>query len=89
MKIALDGSPNGGYRGDCECGTSWCGHTWQDKSGMNSPALPVAEAVVHMRMCHDEEFLQLVFSWRFENWLQNYWDRSSNTNQLPNAVMVR
>lgn len=89
MKIAIDGSPQGGYRADCECGTSWSGTTLRDESRFASPALPVAEAVVHMRMCHDNVGLQLVFTWRFENWLEKYWDHSSNTANLLRASTVR
>lgn len=89
MKIAIDGSPTGGYRADCECGTSWSGTTFRDRSTYFSPALPVAEAVVHMRMCHDNVGLQLCFTWRFENWLEKYWELSSNTANLLTASTVR
>ena len=89
MKIALDGSARGAYRGDCECGTTWNGQAEVDGSRIPSPALPVAETVVHMKMCHDNTNLELVFTWRFEQWLKVYWDRSSNPAGLSNARMTR
>lgn len=89
MKIAIDGCKTGSYRGDCECGMSWTGHTERDRSTVWSPALPIAEAVVHMRMCHDDTFLQLVFTWRFENWLETYWRTSDRVRGLGAATMTR
>ena len=89
MKIVLDGTRPGTYRGDCECGMSWSGRTEPDSSGIASPALPVAEAVVHMKMCHDETNLQLYFTLRFEWWLKAYWDRYSNWEGLAAAQMKR
>jgi hypothetical protein len=89
MKIAIDGSGAGSYRADCECGTTWSGRTHLDQCGIASPALPVAEAVVHMKMCHDDTALQLCFTWRFEEWLKRYWDRSSNSEGLVKAQIER
>jgi len=42
-----------------------------------------------MKMCHDNTNLELVFTWRFEQWLKVYWDRSSNPAGLSNARMTR
>ena len=89
MKIALDGGRHGGYRGECECGFTWGGQAVRDSTGVASPALPIAEAVVHHRMCHDDTSLQLCFTWRFEEWLKRYWDRASFREFVGTAAMER
>jgi len=89
MKLALDGSLNGKYRGDCECGMTWSGQTETDGSRTPSPALPVAEAAVHHRMCHHDQALQLVFTWRFEQWLERYWRTMDASQGLGHATVTR
>ena len=89
MNIALDVRPIGRYRGDCECGFTWTGHAVVDISKVASPALPLAEAVVHHRMCHDNQMIQLVFSYQFELWLEQYWVHCSATTGLAKGRMTR
>lgn len=89
MKIAIDGGNTGQYQANCECGMSWHGQSYRDRSSVWSPALPIAEAVVHMRMCHDEHTLQLVFTWRMENWLEAYWRQADIHSGLGTATMTR
>jgi hypothetical protein len=89
MKIALDGSDFGFYRGDCECGFSYTGRTVPDNSLICSPAQPIAEAVVHYRMCHLETTLQLVFTDQFQRWLCHYWEGLDKVSGLVQATMAR
>jgi hypothetical protein len=78
VKIAIDGSKaTGRYRVDCECGTSWTGEGEMLGIMQFSPALPVAETVVHMRLEHPEQELDARFSARFNSWLAAYWDAAN------------
>lgn len=78
MKIAVDGDHVlGTYRVDCECGTHWSGRVVGDLISKASPALPIAEVVVHMRLAHEGQLLDLRFSERFRRWLQHYWELAS------------
>jgi len=73
--VAFDGnSTNGSYRVDCECGTNWSGQA--EPAGVRSwsPALPVAECVVHMRLAHQSELPIIRFTTRFNDWHQQYWE---------------
>jgi hypothetical protein len=77
-RITIDGaSHTGGYRCDCDCGTTWNGRAESTGVADYSPALPVAEAVVHMQMNHKGAFLDLSFTARFREWLTSYWERCS------------
>lgn len=89
MKIALDGSTNGTYRGDCECGFSWSGLAGPERDALRNPTMAVAETVVHVRMCHQGDGLQLVFSQRFEHWLFKYWQASGTLTEISNGAMIR
>lgn len=89
MKIAIDGKTSGLYRGDCECGFSWHGTGERHFDGFHSPALPIAEGVVHFRMCHPNDRFDMRFSQRFEEWLVAYWQRGDALNGLGQATMAR
>jgi hypothetical protein len=84
MNVVIDGSNlKGQYRVNCECGTVWSGVAERDGTDLYSPALPIAESVMHMRLSHELDLLELSFSERFSNWLAKYWDVVSNsTRQL-------
>src|SRR5258708_3188943 len=78
MKIAVDGrSLFGSYECQCECGLTWKGEGEELRPGLYSPALPIAEAVVHMKMCHPELQLDLRMTADFQHWLTHYWEISS------------
>ena len=76
--INIDGSVHtGNYRCECDCGATWNGQGEQSGIAFWSPALPVAESVVHNTMCHSGREVRLVFTDRFERWLTGYWERDS------------
>lgn len=89
MKIVLDGTVTGLYRGDCECGFNWHGQGEQLPDHSYSALLPIAEAVVHKNMCHQEVWLNLEFTTRFQRWLEHYWQRMDSVNGLGQATMTR
>lgn len=89
MKIALDGSMAAQYRGECECGFSWFGEVNRTEKQFENPTLPIAECVVHMRMTHPGDGLQLVFTSRFENWLFKYWQSSGTLTEISNGSIKR
>jgi len=78
VRLNIDGARHSGnYRCDCECGASWhgqgesvTGHSW-------SPALPIAECMVHLREQHPKAQFDLGFSERFRLWLVSYWDEAT------------
>jgi hypothetical protein len=79
VKLAIDGQyMSGKYRADCECGQSWEGTAEQTAGNAYSPGLPIAEAVVHMRLAHPGAVpLDLRFGADYRWWLTNYWERMS------------
>jgi hypothetical protein len=78
MKIAIDGSyRTGNYRCECECGTNWHGQGEPIGTVNFSPALPIAETVVHMKLTHHGTLLDIRWSDRFAEWLLRYWERAS------------
>jgi hypothetical protein len=78
MKIAIDGNAHtGNYRCDCECGSHWIGQGEPIGPVNFSPALPIAEAIVHMKLQHPTVPLDLRHSHRFNEWLLSYWERAS------------
>jgi len=94
-RIIIDGAAHsGGYRCQCDCGTVWHGRGESMGVADYSPALPVAEAVVHMKMNHPGAFLDVAFTERFRGWLTNYWERCSlraaqrQSRAKPNAAAV-
>lgn len=89
MKIALDGSSAAKYRGECECGFSWFGEVGTIGEHFANPTLPIAESVVHMRMSHQGDGLQLVFTSRFEHWLFKYWQSSGTLTEISNGSIKR
>jgi hypothetical protein len=77
MRLTIDGTfSNGVYRVDCECGTHWSGRAHPYGAAW-SPALPIAEATVHVKLNHEGEQLELRFLRRFEEWLEKYWEWES------------
>jgi len=87
LKILIDGGRHsGGYRVTCECGDMWTGQGAPDGVSMWSPALAVAEAVVHMKTGHQGLTIDLSFTPRFDEWLVAYWQRQ---NQRQPAVAIR
>lgn len=89
MKIALDGSAAGKYRGDCECGFSWSGDVSNSELLQANPTMAIAETVVHMRMVHSEQALNLYFTERFERWLFKIWQVASATGELHESTITR
>lgn len=78
MAMAIDGAQGTGrYRVDCECGQNWSGQCERFGAASYTPALPIAECVVHLRMCHEGGTPNLRFSLRFEQWLTHYWELMS------------
>jgi len=78
MKIAIDGNTHtGNYKCECECGSTWIGQGEPIGAVNFSPALPIAEAVVHMKLQHPTIPLDLRWSHRFTAWLLHYWERAS------------
>jgi hypothetical protein len=78
VKIAIDGSKaTGRYRVDCECGSSWTGQGEMLGIVSYSPALPIAECVVHRRLEHPDLSQDIRFSARFSDWLHSYWDAAN------------
>jgi len=87
LKVSIDGGRHsGGYRVTCACGDMWTGQGAPDGVSMWSPALPVAEAVVHLKTAHQGVTLELVFTPRFDEWLVAYWQRQ---NQRQEHVATR
>ena len=65
----------GAYAVGCSCGTTWRGTGPAMVFGGFNPALPIAEATVHVRLSHRTEKLNLEFSPAFSAWLERYWDQ--------------
>ncbi len=79
ITVMIDGAAHTGhYRCTCECGAIWGGCGGADGIAAWSPCLPIAESVVHLRMCHAKERLDLDFTERFGTWLAQYWERESS-----------
>ncbi len=82
FKLNIDGAKHTGcYRVDCECGNHWSGQGVAINSYSWSPALPIAEAVAHMKLEHAQGLIELRFSARFEVWLLDYWERETLRSQ--------
>jgi len=76
LRLDIDGSAHTGtYRVVCDCGTIWTGRGEAIGAVNFSPALPIAECVVHIKMCHKGSLQDLRFSDRFSAWLTAYWER--------------
>lgn len=74
VRIRIDGNQSlGTYRVECQCGQHWTGDADRPADQIPNPAAPVAEVVVHMRLAHSGELLDLQFSQRFRLWLEAYW----------------
>jgi hypothetical protein len=52
---------------------------------MRSPALAIAECVVHQRLHHGENPPQITFTAMFEQWLLAYWDYTNRQGAIDIA----
>jgi hypothetical protein len=78
VKLSIDGSKHtGAYRVECECGDHWSGQAENQGRFDFCPALPIAEAVVHMKLQHPEGLIDLRFTARFTDWLHRFWEVES------------
>jgi hypothetical protein len=78
IKIVIHGGHQSGkYIVECECGMNWEGRGIVDALLTFSPALPIAESVVHMKLAHPVELLDVRFTEAFKGWLQKYWEVAS------------
>lgn len=78
LKVAIDGSAHtGNYRVQCACADTWNGQGERINDSSWSPAMPVAEAIVHMRLMHSGMRCDLDFSDRYRAWLAVYWEQAS------------
>jgi hypothetical protein len=78
IRLDIDGtSHTGNYRVDCECRTSWHGQGEPIGSVNWSPAAPIAECIVHLKLCHNADRGDMWFSDRFRLWLIHYWEREA------------
>jgi hypothetical protein len=88
LKVEIDGSSHTGtYRVKCACETYWNGQGEATGDLSWSPALPIAEAVVHMRLQHGGTRADLDLSDRFKAWLQVYWEQASRRVARQQAVV--
>jgi hypothetical protein len=77
-RLLIDGSAHTGtYRVTCDCDDVWSGRGEATGTVNWSPALPIAECVVHMKMCHDGALVDLQFTDRFRAWLTSYLERAN------------
>lgn len=75
IKMVVHGSyQRGRYIVECECGQKWEGRGITDALMNFSPALPIAETVVHMKLEHPVELQELRFTESFRAWLHHYWE---------------
>jgi hypothetical protein len=82
VKLTIDGAfHTGNYRVDCECDATWHGQGAPLGRVNFSPAIAVAECVVHMKLCHKADQLDIRFTERFRAWLIHYWERDSLRRQ--------
>jgi hypothetical protein len=63
----------GSYTGGCECGSSWSGSIRIVDDRCPSPAMPVAEAMVHAKLEHRNEHVDMHFTVGFVQWLMQFW----------------
>lgn len=94
MTVSIDGSvKTGRYRCECECGATWNGKGELLGRWWFSPALPVAEAVVHMRIEHPVKLLEVRFTERFGRWLENHWElanlRAASALEVDDSPVLR
>lgn len=94
IAVLIDGGAHTGhYRCQCECGTTWTGQGAEDGHAVWSPAMPLAEAVAHFKMCHAETSLDLRLTERFKTWLTQYWERwtarAENAARPTNEAALR
>lgn len=78
ITLVVDGSGDtGAYRVECYCGDVWTGRGELSPDTSWSPAMPIAECVVHVNLEHPEEQINIRWTPDFEKWLQHYWEFGS------------
>jgi hypothetical protein len=78
MHVLIDGDrTNGVYHVACTCSATWTGTAPSAKAGYWSPALPIAEAVAHRGLEHQDEEIVVDFTPQFRGWLGQYWELMS------------
>jgi hypothetical protein len=63
------------YRVECRCGAAWTGEARRYGVVFYSPAMPVAESVVHCLEEHKGQRPYVTFSPAFTNWLVQHWEQ--------------
>ncbi len=87
--VLIDGALHtGNYQATCDCSFVWHGQGQRDNGVHFSPALPIAEAVAHVKLAHVGGKLEVEFTDRFTDWLVNYWQRES-ARQAVNRTLAR
>ncbi len=86
--LLIDGSrAHDSYRCSCDCGAAWSGGQGERGSEFDSPALPIAEAVIHFKRVHPTERANIEFSARFRLALIAYWDLAHAAVMDDNALL--
>jgi hypothetical protein len=76
IRVWIDGEHfTGWYRAECRCGAIWEGEGEALGASAFSPALPIASAIAHQKLEHDDVLLDVSWTERFSSWLLNYWQR--------------
>jgi hypothetical protein len=74
VRLTIDGSYLiGRFTVNCECGDSWHGCAEPIGESRYSPALPIGDAVVHVKLMHKGAQIEVCFTLLFERWLHDYW----------------
>jgi hypothetical protein len=82
--ITIDGNAiNGTYMVSCGCGDQWAGRSDRLSHGDYSPARPIAEAVVHWKLEHGDQVLNIDFDQGMRQWLIGYWDWHNRRHTRP------
>jgi len=79
VRLDIDGSAHtGNYQVRCvSCSDQWTGQGEQIGAANFSPALPIAECVVHVKLGHQGQEVDIRFTERYRQWLISYWERAS------------
>jgi len=78
IRVWLDGDHfTGWYRAECRCGATWEGEGEPLGVAGFSPALPIASAIAHQQLEHDDLLVDVSWTDRFSSWLLNYWQRET------------
>jgi hypothetical protein len=96
VTLNIDGaSHTGNYQVVCRaCGDFWQGQGEPIGAVNWNPALPIAESVVHVKLVHVGQEVDIRFSDRFRLWLISYWERAglrraSTGDDAKRALVVR